>query len=159
VTPPSPNDGLIFEQMRRVAAVPAFGAAIAGLRRDEQTLATASRVATERYLRTRDFTVLHLVTSAHALRVLLPLLDPDDLPAALGHYWLAFAAAHAASGAGDGRRAALPRVAVQPWPVIVARAIASDDEHLIKLVDSCLEHDRAYGGAVWREAASRAVAV
>ena len=37
-------------------------------------------------------------------------------------------------------------------------ACASDDDHLIKLVDSCREQQRAYGGTLWRQAASRAVA-
>jgi hypothetical protein len=39
----------------------------------------------------------------------------------------------------------------------VARAIECDDDHAIKLVDSCREHERAYGGAVWSGAASRAL--
>jgi hypothetical protein len=44
---------------------------------------------------------------------------------------------------------------------LVARALASDDEHLIKLVDSCREEEKAYacrGETLWRAAASRALA-
>ena len=89
--------------------------------------------------------MLHLVTSAHALRVLLPWLDDDVVADALGHYWLAYAAGHVASGLAQGVGAAPPGVAL-PWATIVARAIASDDDHLIKLVDSCREQERAYGG-------------
>jgi hypothetical protein len=48
---------------------------------------------------------------------------------------------------------------VLAWPEVVARAIESDDEHCIKLVDSCRELERSVGGAVWSLAASRAVAV
>ena len=44
-----------------------------------------------------------------------------------------------------------------PWDAILPAAIASDDEHVIKLVDSCREQERAYGGHEWRLAASRAV--
>ena len=50
------------------------------------------------------------------------------------------------------------RVAVEAWPALIDCALASDDDHLIKLIDSCRQQERAYGGAVWREAASRAVA-
>ena len=44
-----------------------------------------------------------------------------------------------------------------PWPVLVDAALASDDEHLIKLVDSCREEEAAHGGPDWQRAASRAV--
>lgn len=154
VEPPSPNDGLIFEQMRRVAALPAFGAALAGLRRDDQTLATASRVAAERYLRTRDFTVLHLVTSAHALRVLMPWCDDAD--AALAHYATAFAAAWVASAASA--RAAPPTFDdTLDWPAIVERAIASDNDHVIKLVHTCREEQAHRGDDRYRRVAALAV--
>jgi hypothetical protein len=36
--------------------------------------------------------------------------------------------------------------------------VASDDDHLIKLVDACREQEFTYGGTVWCEAASRALA-
>ena len=47
---------------------------------------------------------------------------------------------------------------LRAWPQIVAFAVASDDEHVIKLVDSCREQERVYGGDVWRRAASRVLA-
>jgi Questin oxidase-like len=103
------------------------------------------------YARSGDFTALHLVTSAHALRTLLPCVDDPAL--AVGFYWRAFAAAWGAQGA----QAEVPTEA-RDWPSLVAAAVASDDEHVIKLVDSCREEERAYGGDDWRLAASRAVA-
>ena len=45
-----------------------------------------------------------------------------------------------------------------PWPLVVERALASDDEHAIKLVYSCREHERVYGGDLGLRAAARAVA-
>jgi hypothetical protein len=50
------------------------------------------------------------------------------------------------------------QVSVLPWTEIAARAVASDDEHVIKIVDSCRELEKTLGGAVWSRAASRAVA-
>ncbi len=152
-----PRPALIAERMALAATDPAFAAVVPGLHLDpEATLEPLATLAARLYARTRNFTVLHLVTSAHALRVLLPWLDDDVVADALGHYWLAYAAGHVASGLTQGAGAAPPGPAL-PWATIVARAIASDDDHVIKLVDSCREQERAYGGEVWREAASRAV--
>jgi len=152
-----PGPSLIAERMALATTDPAVAAAVPTLHIDrEATLGQLATLAARLYAQTRNFTVLHLVTSAHALRVLLPWLDDDDVADALGHYWLAYAAGHVASGLAQGVGPALPGAAL-PWATIVARAIASDDDHLIKLVDSCREQERAYGGEVWREAASRAV--
>jgi hypothetical protein len=151
-----PKPALIAERMALAATDPAFAAVVPLLHIDcETTLEQLATLAARLYAQTGNFTVLHLVTSAHALRILLPWLDADDVADALGHFWLAYAAGHVASGLAQGAGAAPPR-ALLPWDAIVARAIASDDDHTIKLIDSCREQERAYGGEVWREAASRA---
>ena len=139
---------LIADRVAQVAALPGFGTAVARLQVDTQTLERLARGCAELYAASGNFTVLHMLTSAHALRVLLPWLAAPDL--AVRAYWQAFAAAWVASGARLGAPAAL-----QPWARIVAFARASDDDHVIKLVDSCREQQRAYGGAAWRCAASR----
>ncbi len=82
---------------------------------------------------------------------LLPFAD-DPLPA-LRWYWQAWVTAVAAAGL-----QALPPVPLQPWRAIVAAALASDDDHLIKLVDSCRAEEAAHGGTDWQLAASRALA-
>jgi hypothetical protein len=152
-----PRAALIAERMALAANDPALAPVMAALRIDrDATLEQLARLAARLYAQTRNFTVLHLVTSSHALRVLVPWLDDDDVAEALGHYWLAYAAGYVASGLARGADATPAGVAM-PWGAIVAQAIASDDDHVIKLVDSCREQERAYGGEVWREAASRAV--
>ena len=154
-----PKRPLIAERMALVAEQPAFMRAAAGLQIDrDTTLAQLATLAARLYAASDNFTVLHLVTSAHAMRVLLPWIEPEEQAVALGHYWLAYAAGHAASGLSDNGRSALPRAPLEPWPALIERALASDNDHLIKLIDSCREQQRIYGGAVWREAASRAVA-
>ena len=152
--PPMPVPGrLIADRAAVAAAWPGFGDAVAQLRIDDSTLERLARGAAELYASSGNFTVLHLLTSAHALRVLLPVLDEAPAAtAAVAAYWRAFAAAWAASGARD-----LGAAPLQPWARIVAAAIASDDDHSAKLVDSCREQQRAYGGDVWRRAASRVV--
>ena len=166
--PPLPGS-LIAERMAGASTRPAFARCIAAgqpaVRTEAQagqSLRRLAELAATLYAASGNFTVLHLVTSAHAMRELLPWLDEEDRPAALGHYWAAYVAGCAAS------RLDLPVVlpaaaataAAQPlrrWPEIVARAVASDDDHLIKIVDVCREEERYHGGSLWQAAASRAV--
>jgi len=147
-----PSDrALIFERMAAAAASPQVQATVAGLAIGPDTLARLARLSAQAYAGSGNFTALHLVTSAHAMRVLLPLAD--DPLVALRWYWQAWVAAVAAAGL-----QALPPVPLRPWSAIVAAALASDDDHLIKLVDSCRAEEAAYGGTDWQQAASRAVA-
>lgn len=148
---------LIAQQMAQAAAHPRFAPALARWRVDPHiTLPRLAMLAAERYAARAEFTVLHLVTSAHALRVLLPWLHAEDRLPALRHYAGAAAAAWATL---PRQHAGAPaQVSVLPWTEIAARAVESDDDHVIKLVDSCRELESSQGGAVWGRAASRAVA-
>ena len=102
------------------------------------------------YLRSRNFTVLHLITGTHAMRILLPYFDDPLL--AVRHYAVAFAAGVAASGI-DPNAAGLP-VIVRPWEALIAAACNVDDEHVIKLVYGCREEFLATGDDRYRSAAS-----
>ena len=148
----TPSDaGLIFQRMQAAAREPNFQAVVATLQVHESTLTQLALLAAQAYAASGNFTALHLVTSAHAMRVLLPCVD-EPLPALQG-YWRAFAAAVCASGMTVGT-APPPR----PWPELVAAAMASDDDHVIKLVDTCREEVRAHSGAgPWQQAATRAL--
>lgn len=139
---------LIFERMQAAAALPAFTQTVAQLRIDAGTLPRLAELAATLYARSGDFTVLHLVTSAHAMRVLLPFLE-EPVPAVRA-YWRAFAAGVAATDL-EPEEPAAP----QPWERLLELALASDDEHVIKLVDVCREETAAYGGEAWQRAASR----
>lgn len=145
---------LIFQRMQVAAAAPSFQATASRLQVDDTTLQRLAELAAMAYAASGNFTALHLVTSAHAMRILLPFVD-EPLPA-MRAYWWAFAAAVCASGLQAGSAPA-PR----PWPDLVAAALASDDDHLIKLVDSCRAEAMAYvnpgGPDCWQQAATRAV--
>lgn len=142
---------LIFQAMQHAAAQPHFQAQVARLRVHEGTLPQLSHLAAMAYAASGNFTALHLVTSAHALRLLLPYVD-EPLPA-VAHYARAFAAAVCAAGL---RAAPAPTAA--DWDAVIAAAIASDDDHVIKLVYSCRAQQAALGpGGPWLAAATRAV--
>ena len=147
----SSNKTLIFERMRDVTGVPAYARIAARLYVDEGTLPALARHAARLYGRSGNFTALHLVTSAHAVRVLLQFAD-EPLHA-VESYWGAFAAGFIAS-----RLRPCQAIEAKDWGVLVTAATESDDDHLIKIVDSCREEECTYGGDDWRLAASRAVA-
>lgn len=145
--------GLIFERMRAVASTAAFARHAGRLGVDERTLAALADLAAQRYAATRHFTVLHLVTSCHALRLLLPWIADRDT--ALRAYARAYAAGVVASGiALHGE--ALP-CEVADWPPLRQRAVASHDEHVVKLVHSCDAESQLYGDGARRHAAALAL--
>jgi hypothetical protein len=155
-----PRENLIANAMARAAAHPRFALAVARWRVDvHTTLPRLAMLAADRYAARGGFTALHLMTSAHAVRVLLPWLDAADRRDALRHYAAAAAAAWAAlprdAPPESVSGAALPSLR---WDDVIARAIATnDDGHAVKLVDSARELEAALGGAVWLRAATRAV--
>jgi hypothetical protein len=151
-----PDLPLIALAMAAVGAHADFLPLASRLAVDERTtLPRLAQLAAERFVAIGGFTTLHLVTSAHAMHVLLPWLDADDRATALAHYVQAFAAGWATLPQGA---QAPPEAAPLPWPELVARAIESDNDHVIKLVDACRELERSDGGAVWAQAATRVVA-
>ncbi len=154
---PPVRSRLILERMLAAASAPStaptFARITQRLKVSDTTLAMLARQAAKVYAGSGNFTALHLVTSAHALRVILPLAnEPLD---AVGDYWVAYAAGVLASKVALDQLDAAPEPL--PWPELVAAAVASDDDHLIKIVDSCREEERAYGGDDWQRAATRAV--
>ncbi len=148
--------GLIVERMQAAAQHPAFTAHVARLRVGDSTLASLARLALARYAQGGDFTVLHLATASHALRLLLPFVD-EPLPA-LRSFWVAAAAAAASVREPDAAMPSPLPALLPDWPEIVARAVASDDEHVVKLVHTCRDQEATYGFAECRRAAARAVA-
>jgi hypothetical protein len=98
-------------------------------------LATGGAVA---YLRNTDgaFGLLHAVTSPLACEMLLPWLSPEDRDAALGYVWQAVAALHVAYG--EDRVTPVPSEVVPSPDALVERAVASGDEHAIKLTEAAL---------------------
>jgi hypothetical protein len=139
--------GPSMTRMRTVAARKGFDAKIADAELGDDRRALAEMALTT-YLGTGDFIAIHLVTGTQALDVLWPYLDDHEL--ALRWHWQSLFAAALTIDA--------PRApeAIEPptWAAIHARAIESDDDHDVKLVDACTQ-DRGLGEDVrWRHAAA-----
>ena len=92
------------------------------------------------YLRNADaggaIGLLHSVTAPLACELLLPWLAPEDRDAALGYVWQAVAALHVAYDVD--RAEPVPAGTAPPAEDLVERALASGDEHAIKLTEAAL---------------------
>lgn len=145
---------LIALRMADAARHPALVAAVPKLAIGPDTLPQLSRLAAQAYAGSGSVTALHMLTASHAVRLLLqPLGDADTVPAALRWFWQAWATALVSACLEP-----LPPAPLLPWPVIVDRALAQDDVHVIQLVDACRAEEVAHGSEDWQRAASRAVA-
>jgi hypothetical protein len=115
-------------------------------------IAILAALAVERYVASRNFTVLHLVTGLRALRVLLPwTADSAALQPVLVH---AFVAAYLAA-----RVAPLDAQQAQntmTWPEVIGIATASSDSHVVKIVHACKEEAMHYGEGLYLRAAALA---
>jgi hypothetical protein len=120
-------------------------------------LATGGSMA---YLRNADtggaIGLLHAVTSPLACELVLPWLAEEDRDAALGYVWQAAAALHVAYDVD--RTAAAPTDAPPAREDLVDRAVASGDEHAIKLTEAALRTFGRSGAGVVLLAAADACA-
>lgn len=140
--------GLISESLRALDTLPAFAAAAdaAPLEGVPAVVLSQACLAFARAYLADDgrelFAFIHAVTGPSALRLLLPHLGPATQRAALREAWRLGAAVYSAFGRsapalGPDRDAGAPpdRLA------LVEAAVATGDEHAIKLTEACLrEH-------------------
>jgi hypothetical protein len=126
--------------------------ALHGLNVESLHLDDLSRMAAREYARHEDFTILHLLTSSHAMRVLMN--HADDPRALLHHYAIAFGVAYALAAASND----IPALVYDtlPFSEIEARARASQNDHTFKVVYSC-KALQDIDGALFQRAASAAV--
>jgi hypothetical protein len=120
-------------------------------------LAELAGIAIRLYWQTADFTVLHLVTTSHAARVLFgrhPQLLTRQAADAL---WLAACAGYASVGAPLPQPAEAPQ-GLPAWPEIGAGAIVSNDDHVIKMTYTCRSEEAHYRDPIYRAVAARLVA-
>ncbi|RXJ73757.1 hypothetical protein CS022_07015 [Veronia nyctiphanis] len=94
------------------------------------------RLVTTQFIASNDFTLLHGVTGLQALLSLEPFID--DIDKALGYFWQAYVAAVCTS---TYRHAFVPLATTsdnqKEWNSWFTKALASKNDHTIKLVYSC----------------------
>lgn len=157
--------GFFFEVVARLDTFPAFAEAIDGLAVPEPdaldgTLATLCRIGSGLYLAHPESRIAyaHAVTIPSAIRLIAPLLPPDEACRAAAHAMQAVAALHSVFG--GTRSGAEPDDEVQEtardWDEIRYRAACSIQEHSIKLAEACWREDRLSPDPVFRLAAADA---
>jgi len=99
---------------------------------------------------------VHGVTSAAALRALVPYLDAATARGALRYAWQAGAALYATFGTAP-PRAEDPEPPRATQGELVERAIANGDEHAIKLAEACLAEHARRPAPAYLAAADRAL--
>jgi hypothetical protein len=150
----SSSQRLIAERMREVALDGEVNRVAARLVVTEETPRLLALASAQALAGSGDFTALHLVTATHAMRVLSRFVD--EPLTGWRHFWQAYA--HAVVAARLRRQGP---AALRSWEELERAALGSADEHLIKLVDSCREEERAWGEpgqTLWRAAASQYLA-
>lgn len=96
------------------------------------------------YWQTGNFTVLHMVTGSRAAAIVANQLPAPWQARWQTLMWQAVAAAYVTVGAPSPQTLVWPDTGKLSWQNVLARAVASLDDHVIKLVHCC-----------WREGLAR----
>jgi hypothetical protein len=120
----------------------------------QSAIASLAALAAERYVASPNFTVLHMITGMRALRVLAPWIESQEVvqPILIRAFTAAYLAARVVP------LATAPEPRLRTWPEIIAAGIASNDDHVIKLVHACREEASVYGEENYLRVAGLAVA-
>jgi hypothetical protein len=140
----TPREDLIGDQVAHVADISdEFEQAVSSLAPTDDAVGLLDQLATGgalAYLRNADngaaIALVHSITSPLACELLLPWLPREDRNAALGYVWQAAAALHV--GYDIDRTAPVPGPPAPSTDELIDRAIASGDEHAIKLTEAAL---------------------
>jgi hypothetical protein len=144
----------ITDKLKAVAATRDFGESLRLPPVGPEFIVAMARAAIRLYWQTADFTVLHMVTGSHAARILLAHLPKDLADRFYPALWAAMAAAYVSVGAPPEQIAARAGALLE-WPELMARAIASYDDHVIKMVYTCHCEDLRDPNPLYRAAATR----
>ncbi|WP_193161743.1 questin oxidase family protein [Microbulbifer hainanensis] len=111
-----------------------------------------AEVAIGSYLGTGDFTLLHGVTSCHALRLVLSYCPVPET--ALREFWKGLAIAYLSTGPKP-VTSSMERRSFLDWEAIRKSACASEDDHIIKMSYSCQQEGMKYGKQEYLYAATK----
>lgn len=147
----------ITTRLRAVAHEPRFIEAVQTMPDEAALLDTLARTALAAYWQTRNFTVLHMVTATHAARRLFSILPAAQVRKLEGEFWFAFCAAYVSVGAPelavpDPAEGALPE-----WRELCEGAVASNNDHVIKLIYTCYREAQRDPLPLYRQVAARAL--
>lgn len=156
----------IVVRLRAAASNPVFIATLpaAPVQPHPQLLDDMAQAAIALYWQTNNFTALHIVTGLHAARRVLAHLPAALAQRLLPEVWIALCAAYVSIGAPPLatlhvtlREEDILVDSADTWQDLFTTAIASDDDHVIKMVYTCYcENQRAPSPLYLAAAARRA---
>ncbi|PQV50141.1 questin oxidase family protein [Paraburkholderia sp. BL21I4N1] len=146
----------ITSRLRVVASDARFEQAVLAPPVSAGLLDDLARATIAAYWRSRNFTILHTVTATHAARILFAQLPEAMAERLLPELWVALCAAYVTVGRPASVAMAVSESAVS-WSDVQRLAVASDDDHVIKMAYTCLCEYRREPSAVYLAAAVRVV--
>lgn len=162
VAPTAAGPGLITENLKSgLAGQPGFDAAVGALKPPADAVADLGGLAREftrvflRYGRQRPIALLHAVTAPVAARSVLPLLPGELARPTYDALWQVGAALYAVYTGGVTAEP-LPSSAPPARDSVTERAVATGDEHAIKLTEACLRLHAESPDPILLHAAARA---
>jgi hypothetical protein len=117
--------------------------------------ATLAKTVLMLYANTYDFTMLHAVTSNHALRLVLPYIQ--DKEQVFLFYWNALLAAYITIHCPIIKELRIAENDLPAWEKIFPRAVQSSDEHVVKFVYTCFEESQIYDNPAYQSLAAEKV--
>jgi hypothetical protein len=150
-----PRDS-ITSRLRAVATDERFGKAVLAPPASVALLDDLARATIGAYWRKPDFTLLHTVTATRAARVVFAQLSDGLVKQLLPNLWVALCAAYAAVGKLPRAEASVPDLTLD-WNDVCRMALASNDDHVIKMVYTCLCEDRRDPSPLYLACAARLV--
>ena len=157
-----PAAGLVFEALTvGLADQPGFAAAVGALRGPTDVPADLAALAREFarvflvYGRRRPIALLHSVTAPVAARSVLPLLPAETARPTYDALWQVGAALYSVY-AGPAAPEPLPAGPPPSADDLTDRAVATGDEHAVKLTEACLRLDAETPDPLLHHAAARA---
>jgi hypothetical protein len=156
-----PETDLLWHNIRAVAALPGFAPVIDRLAFGEDTPRRMAATSLALFAATMDFSALHAVTGLHWVRLVSTHLDRNE--PLYRAFWqviaslvpkIGFPALPTAGMLDEMRHRPAPS-----WATIKQAALASNDEHDISLVFSCLQEETVWKDPLYRVVAARRVAL
>jgi hypothetical protein len=148
------SPGLIVDRMSAIAKLNSLQ--YSGSQPRQLELSDVAEFAISAYASFDDFTLLHAVTATHAFRMVIPFISDSAL--ATRYLWRSVLIAALSTGLPLHNEWPTGGAQLTGWADIAARAIESDDEHVIKLVYTALAEFRVYADPRYQSVATRQVA-
>ncbi|ELM3717613.1 DUF4243 domain-containing protein [Aeromonas hydrophila] len=134
----------ITERLRQVTDAPTWASGLPSGVSSSDLLVQLADAALALYWQTGNFTVLHMVTGSRAAAIVASHLPAPWQARWQTLMWQAVAAAYVTVGAPSLQTPVWPDTGKLSWQNVLARAVVSLDDHVIKLVHCC-----------WREGLAR----